>query len=174
MVTTNRDDANTHPSLPRPLPGFNCVQVTTMPVAPTETDVSTTITTFMDNIIIHFPVKETVAKGSHIAADDTKSSWSWIIQNSQIIYIIFFQNLVRYASFPIHQPKPPAFQKMNLDLDKFRFTKWLNPSPHNLKCFHLSFATCLYTGLCLAQLTDASDNSYWNLQWFCDYLHGSW
>ena len=86
----------------------------------------------------------------------------------------FFQNLVRYASFPIHQPKPPAFQKMNLDFDKFRFTKWLNPSLHNLKCFHLSFATCLYTGLCLAQLTDASDNSYWNLQWFCDYLHGSW
>ena len=62
VVTTNRDDANTHPSLPRPLPGFNCVQVTTMPVAPTATDVSTTITTFMGNIIIHFPVKETVAK----------------------------------------------------------------------------------------------------------------
>ena len=62
VVTTNRDDANTHPSLPRPLPGFNSVQVTTVPVAPTATDVSTTITTFMGNILIHFPVKETVAK----------------------------------------------------------------------------------------------------------------
>ena len=40
--------------------------------------------------------------------------------------------------------------------------------------FYLSFATCLYTGLCFAQLTDASDNLYWNLQWFCDYLHGLW
>ena len=66
VVTTNRDDANTHPSLPRPLPGFNSVQVTTVPVAPTATDVSTTITTFMGNIIIHVPAKETVAKKSHM------------------------------------------------------------------------------------------------------------